>query len=693
LKSDRQSKQYPPAIFATLIRGCLSCWNLELGQEISQFASTIPSATISIPSAQLQLESGHPSLSREIANRGLRFSNLSTNERLQLELIVCSSYAEEGKHAKAINLSKKLDVLIKKEEMPTKSRADLLQQMARIQYFLGRYQHAAELFEFTSDLYLELADWESAAKALFNTAACYHNCGGTERTKKGFVFVERARKVAETHGLSGPLSHCETFYGLDAYQHGNFAEAREYFRRGLETLPASDKSFRRLQILSMQTLTHLATGAYHNARKSGQQTLSLAKEDDSERIKSRYTNLEAQLVWEDGNPQAGHELLKQATESFSSKGIHTLEEISTYSRYLLQCAWFFEKQEPVKPKICDSLKKNVFNWQDFLYSKAQFLLNSGEIESAQSIFEDMLRRSQRHQNRYHDALGHLGLIKCSLLSNPDSIILDNEITEFEVAVARIGSTPLKAVVHIVNAARSYHRNDFPNCVRSLKAASKQTPISFLDKFIVNCWISTIEGHSSRLTCSWQVGAVARATRIYFSPSLVPLDHHLFKVGKHYSVDLKRHTAIAELLHHLIAKPDHQTTSQDLQTEVWKQSIKTQGWRQKIRNTIMRLRHFFPYTIAPIILHQDQIALFTDAIHIQRKMVGTNDRNSEIFEILTDAPLTSLQLSRKLQISSATAKRTLKKMADDDLISTVRCGRNIYYTTNTNNGHNSTIFNT
>ncbi len=681
LKADRQSKQYSPTIFRDLIKGCLSCWNLELGEEICSFVAAIPSAIVATPVARLYLESGHPSLSRETANRALRLSNLSAHQRLQLELLICSSYAEEGKQTKSINMSKKLDAAIKSEDLSPPRRADLLQQMARIQYFLGRYQHAAELFETTSELYFSLCDWESTAKALFNAAACYHNSGG-DRIKSGFAFVERARKVAEAHSLPGPLSHCETFYGLDAYQHGNFAEAREYFRRALEILPISDKSFRRLQILSMQALTHLASGRYHLARKFGKQTLDLAKLDDSERIKSRYLNLEAQLLWEDGLIPKSQNLLEIESESFELKGINTLEEISTFSRFMLQSALLNEEAAPKKAKISETLKKNVFNWLDYLFAEGQLTLNRGDYASAKVIFNDIVKRAKRYQDRYHEALGNLGVIQSQFAACEIDNVLDQTISEFEVNVAKIGSTPLKATVHIVSAARSYHKGEFSSCERSLRAASKQTQISFADKLIVSSWIATIEGRSSRLTNLWQTNLIARATRIFFAPSLTALDQNNFLIGNHYRVSLDRHPQLAVLLHFLLCQPDYTTTSQKLQTEVWNQSVNAQGWKQKIRNTIMRLRGFFPYTMAPILIHQDEIQLFSKAIEFKRRTLKGASREEEVIDLLAGSPMTSSQISKKLQISTATTKRTLKKMADQDLLSAVRHGRNIYYTVNT-----------
>ena len=75
--------------------------------------------------------------------------------------------------------------------------------------------------------------------------------------------------------------------------------------------------------------------------------------------------------------------------------------------------------------------------------------------------------------------------------------------EFEVAVARLGETPLKVAVHFIDAAKAYQCGDFTECTRVLKAALKSNRQSFSDHLVLNAWIVTIEGRSFRLIHSWQ----------------------------------------------------------------------------------------------------------------------------------------------------------------------------------------------
>ncbi len=676
LRSDPQGLQYDPRIWGRLIQGCLSSWNLELGREIAEYSKRIPSPLVNMPAAQLYLESGQPSVTREIANRALRLAGLLPAERLQLEMLVASSYAEEGKRQKSIRLLNQIRSSVESPSLGAKERADFLTNMGRMQFFLGRYVQAAELFYEASKLYRDLRDWEAAAKTIFNTAACHLN-GGTKRKDEAFAMIEECRRLAEAQNLPGPLSHCEAAYGMDAFQHGDFAAAREHLRRALEYLPISDKSYRRLHILSMLAFTYLAMGRYHLARKFGQQTTDLAVLDDSQRNRVRYTNLQAELMWEDGLIDESQALLRQATAPFESQGVHTLEELSTLTRFNLQSSMLNFQLVPTKFDIDEALKKNHHSWLDRQFSLGQLSLNQDDFTGADKRFNDCLTRGRQQGDRYHEAVGLSGLVQ-SLLRQRRADEIDGIFREFEIVVARLGETPLKAQVSIIHAARAYQLGDFPECERILRQALKSTRLSFADKFVLSGWVATIEGRSSRLTADWQTHMMARATRTFFAPTLEAVDDRHFRVSEHYTVSLERHPSLAELLHYLLLKSNFSASTAEIQTHVWKQSLQTQGWQQKIRNTIMRLRDFFPYTIAPIIVHSDNISLFKDALTIHPPRppgVGTEE---EIVRLLADSPMSSTELAQRLKISSATTKRILKRLTDEQTIHPIKQGRNVFY---------------
>ncbi len=676
LRSDPQCLQYEPRIWGRLIQGCLASWNLELGREIAEFAKKVPAASVSIPAAQLYLESGMPTMTREVAGRALRLTGLGPAEKLQLEMLIASSYAEEGKRQKTIRLLGQIRSSVQSPDLGSRERADFLTSMGRMQFLLGRYLPAAELFYDSSKLYRELKDWEAATKSIFNTAVCHLN-GGTKRTDEAFAMIEECRRLAEASDLPGPLSQCEAAYGMDAYHHGDFAAAREHLRCALEYLPISDKSYRRLHILSMLSFTYLAMGRYHLARKFGRQTLDLAALDESPRFKSRYVNLHAELQWEDGLIEESQATLAAASSSFESHGVHTLEELATLARHYLQSAVLNGKQMLPRLEIDDSLRKNCYNWLDLMQAKGHVLLNLDDYASAEKAFQEALVKGRQTGDRYHEAVGLLGLIQ-SMLRQRRAGELSNMVRELEIVVARLGETPLKTQVLFVHAGCAYQAGAFAECERVLRLAQKGPRLSFPDKFVLSGWLATIEGRSSRLTADWQTHMMARATRTFFAPTLEAIDERHFKVSDHYVVSLERHPSLAELLHYLMLKSNFSASTAEIQTHVWKQSLQSQGWQQKIRNTIMRLRDFFPHTIAPIIVHADQIQLFQEAIVIRPPRSEGLDTEQEILRLLHDAPMSSVQLSQRLKISTATTKRILKRLADVREITAVKDGRNVFY---------------
>lgn len=677
LRADPQCLQYDPRIWGRLIQGCLSSWNMELGREIADFAKKVPAAAVSIPTGQLYLESGMPTTTREVAARALRLTGLAPAEQLQLEMLVASSYAEEGKRQKTIRLLSQIRASVQSFELGVRQRADFLTSMGRMQFLLGRYLQAAELFYDASRLYRDMKDWEAATKTIFNTAVCHLN-GGTKRSDEAFAMIEECRRLAEAQNLPGPLSQCEAAYGMDAYHHGDFAGAREHLRRALEYLPISDKSYRRLHILSMLSFTYLAMGRYHLAKKFGQQTLDLAALDESPRFKSRYVMLHAELLWEDGLIEESQATIAAASESFETHGVHTLEELATLCRSFLQAALLNGKQPmSAKLEIDDSLRKNCYNWLDLVQAQGHLLLNQDDYVGADKAFQESLTRGRQTGDRHHEALGLLGLIQ-SMLRQRRAGELNAMVRELEIVVARLGETPLKTQVSFVHAACAYQAGEFEECERILRLALKGPRLSFPDKFVLNGWLATIEGRSSRLTADWQTHMMARATRTFFAPTLEAVDERHFRVSDHYVVSLERHPSLAELLHYLMLKSNFSASTAEIQTHVWKQSLQSQGWQQKIRNTIMRLRDFFPHTIAPIIVHADQIQLFREAIAIRPPRSEGLDTEQEILRLLHDAPMSSVQLSQRLKISTATTKRILKRLAEEREILAVKDGRHVFY---------------
>lgn len=446
--------------------------------------------------------------------------------------------------------------------------------------------------------------------------------------------------------------------------------------------PPADKSFRRLHIMSMLAFTYLATGRYHLARKFGHQTLELAAQDESDRFKSRCVGLDAELKWEIGEIDQSQELLKAAAMVFAAQGVQILEQMSTYNRYLIQCASLGEDRIFSPLKMEDSLKRNIPLQLEYTYGMAQIQLNRREFEAAKSVFVRIASRGRQSGIRLAEARGLLGIVQAKIGLNAPVTELEQAVKELENSVSKLGDIPIKAEMRMAFAALAYRKGNFDLVARILKECAKTTRISFGHRFVCEGWISTIEGRSYRLGNPWQLQMLARFTRIYFRPTIEIAGPKLFTISGKYEVNLDRYSALSDLLQYLILKNSFSATPAEVQREVWGQSLEVQGWAQKIRNTVMRLRDLLPFTLAPLILQNGgELRLFWEAIEIlvnRRHGVSVDD---EVLMLLRNGAMSSMDLAERLRLSPATIKRILKRITDEGRAQLNRSGRNITYTVN------------
>ena len=675
LESDPQSIYYNPKLWGALLTGAIACWNTELGVEVAEYSRRLTSPVVSIPAAQVLLEAGKPSLSREFAQRALRLAAIADLDRIQLELIVASSFAEEGKTEHAVRVLTKVTELVRNSTMSHRERADFVMRLGRLQYFMGRYPAAAAAFEEAAPIMLLLQDWEGAARALFNVGACIQN-SGTDKTEEATAMVERCRKLSIEHNLSGPRSHCEAFYGVEAYSKGNFIGAREHFRRAMTVLPASDKSYRRLHVMSFLSFTYFAMGKYSLGIKFGRQTIELAALDTSERFKTRYQALEAEILWEEGRIPESMQVLKKAIHQLALHGVCNLEELSTLSRYQIQLAILGESSAE-KFRIDESLKQNQTQWLEYLYSKALIKTSSESFQEAEEELLFCLEMAQNLQALNHQAYVLLALIRLNLQKH-DKEGAQRWLPALEIATSRLGDTPMRAKLQVVYAALAYQSGDFDRSFKLLHAIEKMAGVSWPDRFAAHSCLATVRGESPRFQFAWQEKIVARFVRTYFAPTIKMDSGRNFIVSDHYHVSLEKHPAMAELINYLAENIPNGVALAEIQKHVWKESIHTQGWQQKIRNTVMRLRDLFPYTMAPIVIHSDTLRFFGDAIRVIREHCDDQPVELRVRRMLSEGPMSSQQLAERMNVSIATVKRLLKKMSEDRQVSPVKVGRNVVY---------------
>jgi len=677
LCKDPLAIQFGTELWASLLEGCLSSWNLELGRSIADKALKIRSPLVILPAAKVYLEAGFPGTARQIISKAQRLTDLETRQKVQLDIVNCSAYIEEGKRSQAARILARIAKNVYDQSLHTREKADFLTYVARTNFLLGRYKEASRMFEETSVIYQELQMWESTAKGLFNAAASLENAGeGSQEFT--FSLVERCRRLSEEHDLKGPLAHCEAFYGHNDYWRGNFAGAREHYRRALQHIPASDKSYRRLHLLSMLAFTYLRTGRYHLVKKFGQQTLDLASLEETDRFAIRYDNLEAEILCEQGLFLESQALLKNATATLLQKGVHTLEDLAIMCRYIFQSCLLNDKSVTTEFNIAPELEHNQAAQLENLHATAHYLLMNGDYDKAADSFRKCIESSKAIEDQYHRALGYLGLVEVALAQNNPLGDVEELLAGFEIYAGRMVETPLKARSKIILAAIAYRKGDFSRCAATLTAASKLARLSYVDRFCINTWLSTIEGKATRFPTVEHEALLARMTRIYFGPTIRKVKNRSYQVAAHYMINLDRHAAIDDLFQYLSQQGKNEYSLEELQKNVWSQSINQLGWQQKIRNTINRLRGLFPYTMAPLIIHDKSVRLFTDAIEIDAQDKSGLTNQSKIIHLLRQAPQSSQQVADHLRISPATAKRLLKQLTEEDRITPMKIGRRVYY---------------
>ena len=69
----------------------------------------------------------------------------------------------------------------------------------------------------------------------------------------------------------------------------------------------------------MMTLTYIKAGKFKHAEKYGQQTLTLAQSDESDRFKIRYQTLKSELAWQNGDIDEAYSTLEQAVKPVISE--------------------------------------------------------------------------------------------------------------------------------------------------------------------------------------------------------------------------------------------------------------------------------------------------------------------------------------------------------------------------------------
>jgi tetratricopeptide (TPR) repeat protein len=682
LHQDKQSLRYNVELWVILLEGCIASWDLDLGMKIAQFTEKLTHPPLAIRSAEVNLERGYPATARRIAQRAIRLKRITHAEAIQLQLILCKSYVEEGRSKMALRLLDRLKQGLQQAQLEPPLQAEILTNMARVHYFLGNYSDAAMLFEKSYTHFEHLQNWEGAAKALFNAAACLHNSGSTYESK-AFGLVQQCFELATAKGLKGPLSHCYAFYGTHEYQLGNFSTAARYYRQGLAAIPPADQSFRRLHILSMLTLAYMKKGQYRLAFRHGQKTMALASQDESSRFRSRYIGLEAEIKWHSGLVDESQNLLQTAVRPLQTQGVQTLEQLSALSRFYVQSSLLNDPCPGIRPKIANRLKEHTYAWLEYMLAKSDIHLTDGNFAEADRLAKLCYSQSQQRQSNYFANRALVNLVQAALARGQTEKRVPHLIETLEQALNQPDFERLRVQIYMARAGLAYRQGYLHEALRLLHSGLRCTGIPNSYRQIIKTWLATGEGRASRLTPEWKAQLVTRATRIYFAPTLAPVRENYYIVSNFYYVDLSSYPILAKLMTYLLQQKNYTATPEELQKNVWKQNLNLQGWQQKIRNAIMRLRSMFPFTIAPLILQDLNVRLNAEAVQILARNTSrtkaTVSNEHQVLALLREKPHTSSQLSERLTVSTATTKRILKKLVKDDIVTVQKVGRHVLYT--------------
>ena len=427
----------------------------------------------------------------------------------------------------------------------------------------------------------------------------------------------------------------------------------------------------------MLTFTLLESGQYKLANLYGSQTLELAEEDESERFKIRYIALRSELDWQNGNIEASLDQLEEAVKSLQTQGINTLEELSAISLYFVKAA-LLNKTVDTNVKIAKNLKNNHVTWLGLKVALAYQKLLSGEVDEAYELAQHTLVKSKKFDFRYYEAQS-LTLI---LLTKVHRKQWDNEYISLcsEVKKALLGPDfrIFKSQLLLAQASYYYHTGDFSNCKKMIFEAEKLSKLPIHKTEVLNIWTHTINGSAPRLTPMWRQQITIPCTILFFKPSIRKVSNSKYLVSDQYTVSLEAHPILDRLLSFLMTRKNFSATPVELQNEVWKQSTKLQGWQQKIRNSIARLRALFPYTLSPLVVYEgEKVRLSYRTIQIMTEKPETSNE-VKIIELMKTGPISSIDLSNEIDISSSTTKRILRKLKTENRIHQHKEGRAILY---------------
>lgn len=675
LRAEKNSYYFGSQIFETLLEACDQNGHIKLGLEIWEAYPKLSNAKFNLLAINIYIKACEPNHARLLALKTLRLRNLTFEQKSELEVAICQSYAEQGRANHAI---KRLSHILSSDYMPKLTmeyRARVMARLAATFFYVGECQTAATLYEQSAKFFLESKQYFEATRANFNCASALYNIEATQ----SLAFIEKAQSLATRNDYSEILGHIDAFYALAYFQKGDFDKAIRTAKNGLENQQKTQINYLSVHLMSTLALVLVAKGMTGEAKQKIQKVLSLSKADHSYRWTARYSQLKAQLDWIEGKLPESLSVLKASCQNFQSNASLGLEERTVYNQYLQANAILGNSTMLAQPDWSKLVKLNSYAEMDYKLAQMEILLSKRDFQTMDEKLQEALSKIDRATMKYQFA--KLLIIQAQLALNTYESIdrLKNQIEIARSGVRALGTSNLEAKVRLLKAAYYYRKGKVKATRHFLVSCSHLSNVDAADKLFISAALNIINGKSPKLTQPWKQQHFARQLRIFFGPTVEFFPTSIL-FSDHYAVNMAKSPTLLKLIHFLLQQPQLKASIKSIQEQVWSQSHLSIGWEQKVRNSIGRLRKLTRFSMAPLIgqnagyiqINKEYFSAFTVSAF------NTTELDEKILTLIDNKHIKSEAIAKQAQISKPTAIRTLKRMRKEEKVKMIKKGREVFY---------------
>lgn len=699
LNSDNLAHRYNPKLFCLLIETCLRCNDTKLGVKISDFCKNMTNQELAQKRIAAYLQANDPESAKNTANRFLALRNISENDALHIKFELINIYATLGSPNKAKKILKQITQHTLKKEISESEKMQLKTKIARIHFFTGDYKEAVPFFLETATYYERKEQLDLAARLYFNAGVCILD-SDFSKSSLAIQQVEKCKKICEQISYDLPIVHVEIFLALFKTRQGRFAEAKLHLYKALGLSKDKDSIFLRIHMLSVLTMTCNLAGNFSLAKNYAKQALKLSVHDKSGRYKSRYVTMKAELYWHEGQFEKALQLLETETARLTRSEIKSQNDFETFNLAMHYRAYTNQSTLKIfKMKLSDDLKNNVFDHLDFLNAHFEHLITAGKYNEGRAVQARMKTLAQKFNNLHHMALAACARVKLDFASQAPSKTIENSLRQLSRQVDFLGQTHLRNDLLIGKAALNYRSGNIHECRKILQQVDASGSLSPTLRPAVETWLRSFAGKTTNLSSPLKRKLVARATQIFFQPTLMEVSRGKYQINQSFFVDLSDQPLLEKLFSFLLLRANSKITNEHLLKDIWQERTNQLGWEQKIRNSISRLRKLFAALPAPIVYFDGSIQVNTEMISIQG--LQTTERNMKqteytadgidtpknravsikerrISDLLQKGKYSSLELSEKTRIPLTSLRRDLNAMIEKGMIAKEKSGRKIKY---------------